>query len=94
MLSTCWLIGTYFLAVSSHKLARGRLNTSVYGKCIYDREETEFTIVCDCSEGDVEVEASSSMPSLADQFEQIKHCRYIRHSPHYQPEAAAIDSDN
>ena len=27
MLSACWLIGTYFLAVSSHK----RLNTSVYG---------------------------------------------------------------
>ena len=24
----CWLIGAYFLAVSSHK--RGRLNTSVY----------------------------------------------------------------
>ena len=29
MLSACWLIGAYFLAVSSHK--RGRLNTSVYG---------------------------------------------------------------
>ena len=29
MLSTCWLIGAYFLADSSHK--RGRLNTSVYG---------------------------------------------------------------
>ena len=29
MLSASWLIGTYFLAVSSHK--RGRLNTSVYG---------------------------------------------------------------
>ena len=28
MLSACWLIGAYFLAVSSHK--RGRLNTSVY----------------------------------------------------------------
>ena len=30
MLSACWLIGVYFLAVSSHK--HGRLNTSVYGK--------------------------------------------------------------
>ena len=29
MLGACWLIGAYFLAVSSHK--RGRLNTSVYG---------------------------------------------------------------
>ena len=29
MLSACWLIGAYFLAVSSHK--RGCLNTSVYG---------------------------------------------------------------
>ena len=29
MLSACWLIGAYFLAVSSHK--HGRLNTSVYG---------------------------------------------------------------
>ena len=28
MLSTCWLIGANFLAVSSHK--RGRLNSSVY----------------------------------------------------------------
>ena len=28
MLSTCWLIGAYFLAVSSHK--HGRLNTSDY----------------------------------------------------------------
>ena len=28
MLSACWLIGAYFLAVSSHK--HGRLNTSVY----------------------------------------------------------------
>ena len=35
MLSACWLIGAYFLAVSSHK--RGRLNTSVYGihDCTY-----------------------------------------------------------
>ena len=33
MLSACWLIGAYFLAVSSHK--RGRLNTSVYGKSWY-----------------------------------------------------------
>ena len=31
-LSTCWLIGAYFLAVSSHK--RGRLNTSVYGSLL------------------------------------------------------------
>ena len=30
MLRACWLIGAYFLAVSSHK--RGRLNTSVYGR--------------------------------------------------------------
>ena len=29
MISACWLIGAYFLAVSSHKC--GRLNTSVYG---------------------------------------------------------------
>ena len=29
MLSACWLIGAYFLAVSSHK--RGSLNTSIYG---------------------------------------------------------------
>ena len=29
MLSAYWLIGAYFLAVSSHKC--GRLNTSVYG---------------------------------------------------------------
>ena len=29
MLSSCWLIGAYFLAVSSHKC--WRLNTSVYG---------------------------------------------------------------
>ena len=28
MLSACWLIGAYFLAVSSHK--RGHLNTNVY----------------------------------------------------------------
>ena len=32
MLSACWLIGAYFLAVSSHR--RGRLNTSVYGNAI------------------------------------------------------------
>ena len=33
MLSTCWLIGAYFLAVSSHK--RGRLNTSFYGNSMW-----------------------------------------------------------
>ena len=32
MLSACWLIGAYFLAVSDHKC--GHLNTSVYGMCL------------------------------------------------------------
>ena len=33
MLSACWLISAYFLAVSSHK--RGCLNTSVYGSYVF-----------------------------------------------------------
>ena len=67
------------------------METYVYDKGVY---YSLGVFSCNCSEGDVEVEASSSMPSLADQFEQIKNCRYIRHSPHYHPEAAAFDSDN
>lgn len=41
--------------------------------------------------GEDEVAASDSMPSLAEQFEQIKNCKYIRHSRHYHPEQAAKD---
>ena len=37
MLSACWLIGAYFLAVSSHK--RGRLNTSVYGSLKVEEDQ-------------------------------------------------------
>ena len=43
MLSACWLIGAYFLAVSSHK--RGRLNTSVYGS-----DERDFNLTDDPAE--------------------------------------------
>ena len=38
MLRACWLIGAYFLAVTSHKRGRlnsGRLNTSVYGNVFW-----------------------------------------------------------
>ena len=42
MLSPCWLIGAYFLAVSSHK--RGRLNTSVYGHNRHMQGKIEYLL--------------------------------------------------
>ena len=44
-----------------------------------------------CSEEDDEVSESDSMPTLAEQFEQIKNCKYIRHSKHYNPERVALE---
>ena len=44
LLSTCWLIGAYFLAVSSHKC--GCLNTSAYctcTKCLNYTESPDYT---------------------------------------------------
>ena len=43
MLGACWLIGAYFLAVSSHK--RGHLNTSVYVVCLSVTEAPCFNHV-------------------------------------------------
>ena len=41
MISASWLIGAYFLAVSSHKL--GSLNTSFYG-CLAWGHPTNFSL--------------------------------------------------
>lgn len=37
------------------------------------------------------VTSTNSLPSLAEQFEQIKDCKYIRHSRHYHADQAGKD---
>ena len=44
-----------------------------------------FSHVCSSEEG---VEEVSSEPSLAEMFEQIRNCRYIRH---YHPDGTALE---
>lgn len=46
---------------------------------------SSFSHVCSSEEG---VEEVSSEPSLAEMFEQIRNCRYIRH---YHPDGTALE---
>ena len=50
---------------------------------------TAFTLFSHAS-SEEGVEEVSSEPSLAEMFEQIRHCRYIRH---YHPDGTALEEE-
>ena len=54
----------------------------------YCLHSTAFTLFSHVHSSEEDVEEVSSEPSLAEMFEQIRNCRYIRH---YHPDGTALE---